>query len=101
MQMHAIEYAVQLYKCERSCFYFLHAFADEVYGPFKKNQGDSFENQKNAIQKTVEKSLQELVEKLKKKEHNPKHTYKAIASFESLVDAVNDFVIQKNIDFES
>ncbi len=49
--MHAIEYALQLYKCERTNFYFLHAYADEVYGPFKKNGGESIEVQKKTIGK--------------------------------------------------
>ena len=96
--MHAIDYALDLYKCERTNFYFLHAYADEVYGPFRKNNGDSFEEQKKMIQKNVDRSLEELVEKLKKQEHNPKHSYEAISSFDSLVDAVNDFVNEINID---
>ncbi|SDE44189.1 Universal stress protein family protein [Pricia antarctica] len=32
--MHAIDYALDLYKCERINFYFLHAFADKAYGSF-------------------------------------------------------------------
>ncbi len=96
--MHAIDYALSLYKCERTNFYFLHAYADEVYGPFKKNKGHSFEEQKSKVQQNVDKLLQELVEKLKKREHNPKHYYEGISVFESLVDAVNDFVNQINID---
>ncbi|WP_047414630.1 universal stress protein [Cellulophaga sp. Hel_I_12] len=96
--LHAIQYAIQLYKCEETNFYFLHAFADEVYGPFKKPNGDSFKEQKETVQKNSEYVLKELVEKITLKEHNPKHTYKAIAVFESLVDAVNDFADEQNID---
>lgn len=96
--MHAIAYALRLYKCERTTFYFLHAYADEVYGPFRKNNGASLEEQKKTIQKNVEKLLQGLVEKLKEKEQNPKHSYETVSSFESLVDAVNDFANQINID---
>lgn len=96
--LHAIDYALDLYKCERTNFYFLHAYADEVYGPFKKNNGDSFEEQKKTIQKNVDKVLQDLVEKLKEQKHNPKHTYEAVSAFESLVDAVNNFANQINVD---
>tara|TARA_R110000868_G_scaffold126481_5_gene333577 strand:+ start:59 stop:904 length:846 start_codon:yes stop_codon:yes gene_type:complete len=96
--MHAINYALQLYKCERTNFYFLHAFADEVYGPFKKNDGASFEQQKETIKKNTDQSLQDLIKKINEKEHNPKHTYKALAVFESLVDAVNDFANEINVD---
>lgn len=96
--MHAIIYAMQLYKCERSNFYFLHAYADEVYGPFKKNGGKSIEEQKTAIRKNVDKSLKKLVEELTNKYHNPKHNFETLSAFESLVDAVNDFANQTNVD---
>ena len=39
--MHAIDDALDLYKCERTNFYFLHVFADEVYTPFEKNSETS------------------------------------------------------------
>ena len=96
--MHAIAYALQLYKCERTNFYFLHAYADEVYGPFKKNGGRSLEEQKKNVKKNVDESLNKLVEKLAKKYHNPKHEFETVAAFESLVDAVNDFANQINVD---
>lgn len=96
--IHAIDYALNLYKCERTNFYFLHAFADEVYGPSKIDNSASFEEQKSTIEKNVDKTINELIKKLRKREHNPKHTYQALSVFESLVDAVNDFVNQINVD---
>lgn len=96
--LHAIEYAMNLYKCERTNFYFLHAYADEVYGPFKNNHGDSFEQQRETAKKNADTSLKELIGKLEEKWHNPKHSYKAISAFDSLVDAVNDFVNEINVD---
>lgn len=95
---HAINYALQLYKCERTHFYFLHAYADEVYGPFKKNGNQSFEEQKKTIHENVETSLKKIVDELTRKHHNPKHVYEGISAFESLVDAVNDFANQINVD---
>ncbi|MFT5736656.1 MAG: nucleotide-binding universal stress UspA family protein [Maribacter sp.] len=96
--MHALNYALQLYKCERSHFYFLHAYADEVYGPFKNNGGVSMEQQKKTIQNNVDESLKKLVQEVIKKYHNPKHIFEVVSSFESLVDAVNDFANQINVD---
>lgn len=96
---HAIHYAMQLYKCKRTHFYFLHAYADEVYGPFKKNSESSIEEQKKSIQRKVNESLKVLVDSCKEKYHNPKHIFEGVSSFESLVDAVNDFANQKNVDF--
>ncbi|SDE34714.1 Nucleotide-binding universal stress protein, UspA family [Pricia antarctica] len=95
--MHAIDYALKLYKCERTNFYFLHAFADEVYGPFKKRDA-SFEEQNATVKNNVEKKLDELVETVKQKQQNPKHAFESLSAFESLVDAVNDFANQVNVD---
>ncbi len=96
--MQAIAYAMNLYKCERVHFYFLHAYADEVYGPFKNGNGNSIKKQKKEIQNATDSLLKELVETVQEKWHNPKHLYEHISAFESLVDAVNDFVNQINVD---
>jgi nucleotide-binding universal stress UspA family protein len=96
--MHAIKYAIQLYKCERTNFYFLHDYADEVYGPFKKNGSKSIEEQKEITRIKVNQSLKKTIDELTKKYHNPKHSFEAVSSFESLVDAVNDFANQINVD---
>jgi nucleotide-binding universal stress UspA family protein len=76
----------------------LHAYADEVYGPFKKANTASFESQKESTRKNSKEILEKLVDRIKEEEHNPKHQYEYITSFDSLVDGVNDFVIAKNID---
>lgn len=96
--LHAINYAVQLYKCERTRFYFLHAYADEVYGPFKKNSDESVDKQRKIIQKKADESLKKIIGELVNKHHNPKHTFESICAFESLVDAVNDFSNQIDVD---
>jgi nucleotide-binding universal stress UspA family protein len=95
---HAISYALNLFKCERTNFYFIHAYADEVYGPFHNINSDSFEVEKQAIEKSSENELSKLIKEIKERTQNPLHHYEAITSFESLVDAVNNFVNIKNID---
>ena len=95
---HAIKYAIQLYKCERTNFYFLHAYADEIYGPFKENGGKSIEEQKEITRKNVDQSLKNTITELTEKYHNPKHSFKTVSTFESLVDAVNDLANQINVD---
>ncbi|MCM4173299.1 universal stress protein [Arenibacter sp. TNZ] len=95
---HAIDYALNLYKCERANFYFLHAYADEVYGPYKTNGESTFEHQKETLKNNIDKSLQDLTQNLAAREHNPKHTYKTLSVFDTLVDAVNDWVNKINVD---
>lgn len=96
--MHAIKYALELYKCERTNFYFLHAYADEVYGPFKNNGGNSIEEQKKITRNYVDETLKKLITDLTKTYHNPKHHFEFISSFEALVDAINTVVNEINID---
>lgn len=94
----AISYALSLFKCERTNFYFLHAFADEVYGPFHQKESVSFETEKESTQKKANDLLDKLVADIIKEKHNPKHRYESITVFDALVDGVNDFVNEKNID---
>jgi len=50
---HAIAYAINIFKCERANFYFLHAYADEVYGPFHNFDKEAFGNKDKFIQKAL------------------------------------------------
>ncbi|TDT40487.1 nucleotide-binding universal stress UspA family protein [Maribacter spongiicola] len=95
---HAIAYALNVFKCERTNFYFIHAYADEVYGPYHNVDKETFDKQKNSIADESEKKLNKLVIDTQTKTHNPLHKYEGISSFESLVDAINDFADSKNID---
>ena len=45
--LHALQYAQELYKCERACFFVLHAYADEVYGEFKNVDQDKLDELKD------------------------------------------------------
>ncbi len=96
--MQAIEYALQLYKCENANFYFLHAYADEVYGPFKNTNGKSLEKQKEKTRQESDKRMKALLTKITDPVSNPKHQYNIVLSFEPLVDAINDVVNEINID---
>ncbi|MFS4467877.1 universal stress protein [Maribacter sp. 2210JD10-5] len=96
--MHAIRYAINLFKCERAQFYFLHAYADEVYGPFKSNTKIDIDAEKKRIKKETKIKLDKLLEQITGVPPNPKHTYECVDSFDSLVDSVNDFVNEINID---
>jgi nucleotide-binding universal stress UspA family protein len=96
--LHAIRYAKNLYKCERSRFYLLHAYADEVYGPFKVNGKINMEAQKAKVLKETEIKLDNLIKEITDTPPNPLHTFESISAFDPLVDAVNDFVNKVNID---
>ncbi|SIR21639.1 universal stress protein [Maribacter ulvicola] len=95
---HAISYALNVFKCERTNFYFIHAYADDVYGPYHNVDAETFDKQKKMIADAAENKLNELVTETQTKTHNPLHKYEAVCAFESLVDAINNFADSKNID---
>lgn len=96
--MHAVQYASDLFKCERTQFYFLHAYADEVYGPYKTNTEINIDIEKEKLEKESNKKLDALIQEITDIPPNPRHTFKSFSVFDSLVDAVNDFVNEYNID---
>lgn len=96
--LHAIKYALELFKCERSRFYFLHAYADEVYGPFTTKGKMDLEDEKEKVKKVTKERLANTIAEVSGLPPNPRHTYKAVSAFDSLVDAVNDTVNEMNID---
>ena len=96
--VNAIEFALELFKCERVHFYFMYAYADELYEISHDKEDDYFKQQKKKIIQVSNKKLSELISRIQREKHNPKHQFEKISVFESLVDGVNDFVNKKDID---
>lgn len=96
--LHAIQYAQNLYKCERVTFYILHAYGDEVYGPFGTNESLDIKTEKARIKKETITRLNTIVKEITWDPPNPKHTFEITSSFDPLVDAINDFANEINID---
>ncbi len=95
---HAIDYAVNLLKCERTHFYLLHAYSDELYASAVKEDEDSFEKLKEKIHKKTKLQLKDMIREVMDREGNPKHKFQSLSANDSLVDAVNDYVNQINTD---
>ena len=96
--MHAVQYALDLFKCEKAQFYFLHAYADEVYGPFQANSEIDVEVEIEKTKIETKKKLDALIQEITDVPPNPRHTYEIVNANDSLVDAVKDFVNEINID---
>ncbi len=96
--LHALQYAQELYKCERSCFFILHAYMDEVYGEYKTASPEDLEARKQIKKEESEKQLDHLVGTVLGNPPNPLHNFETVAVFDSLVDGINDFVNEMNID---
>lgn len=96
--LHALQYAQELYKCERACFFVLHSYAEEVYGEYGTTPQEEVDRLKKEKKEQTEKKLDQMLEPIIGIPPNPLHNFEAIASFDSLVDGINDVVDDMNID---
>ncbi|MBO6828607.1 MULTISPECIES: universal stress protein [unclassified Flagellimonas] len=96
--LHALTYAKELYKCERACFFVLHAYGEEVYGHYKTTPKEELEKMKEEKREETQKKLDALIDLVVGEPPNPLHNFETVAKLDNLVDAVNDFVDEMNID---
>ena len=96
--MNAIKYAMELFKYDRSEFLIMHAFADEVYENNLDWSKALFEEYKEKVKERSDKELQKVLSEMLKCSPNPRHEYKFVSVFGSLVDEANDLVDKENMD---
>ena len=96
--MNAIKYALELFKYERSEFYFMHAYEDEVYNDKALSTRDTFEGVLRVVSKKSQNRLEDLLKIVKEISPNPRHNYNIISAYNSLVDEADIIVDGKNID---
>lgn len=96
--MNAIRYAVELFKYEKSEFLIFHSYADEVYDHNTLVSRLIFEELKKEIHQNSDEELAKILSVLHKVSPNPRHEYKTLSIFGTLVDEANDLVDQENID---
>ena len=96
--MNAIKYALEIFKYERSEFYFMHAYEDEVYNDKGLSTRDNFEDVLRVVSKNSQNNLEDLLKIVKEISPNPRHNYNIISAYNSLVDEADLIVDGKNID---
>ena len=96
--MNAIKYALEIFKYERSEFYFMHAYEDEVYNDKGLSTRDNFEDVLRVVSKNSQNNLEDLLKIVKEISPNPRHNYNIISAYNSLVDEADIIVDGKNID---
>lgn len=94
----ALKYACQVFKYEKIEFLIMHTYADEVYEQDIKSQQSFLEELKETTLRYSEEQLKKVLHDIKLYSPNPKHKYKTEAAFGSLVDEVNEWVNQENMD---
>ncbi|MEN8787983.1 MAG: universal stress protein [Flavobacteriaceae bacterium] len=94
----ALKYACQVFKYERSEFYILHAYADEVYRRDTVVKRSFLDEIKEVSYQKSQQSLKETFDRIQDYSPNPKHKFNLISAFGTLTDEINDLVNTENID---
>jgi len=96
--LHALKYAQAVYKCDRVCFFILHAYGDEVYAAHNADLDSDLGLIKREIRQRAEQELDQLLDSVIGLPPNPLHNFELIATMDSLVDGVNGLVEEMNMD---
>lgn len=96
--MNALKYAVELFKYDRSEFYIMHAYQDDIYADESKLIQDNLKTVTTSVSKESQKELEKTVEVIKGISPNPRHTFNIISANNLLVDEADKIVDEQNID---
>lgn len=96
--LNALKYAVQLFKYEKSQFFLLHAYADEVFNSSDNISREFLEEQKRKVKQRVDKDLNDLRSGILELFPNPQHEFHPVSAFGLLIDEVNDLAERENAD---
>ena len=94
----ALQYAAELFKYERTEFYVLHAYSDEVYDFDGAITSEFLEEYKETVRDKCDRELKNTLDKIQQQYSNPKHSYHSISAFGLLIDEVNDLAEKENAD---
>src|SRR5690606_13893685 len=86
----ALKYAAQLFKHEKSEFFLLHAYADEVFNSSENISREFLEEQKAKVKQRVDKDLDDLRSRILELFPNSQHEFIPVSAFGLLIDEVND-----------
>ena len=96
--MNAIRHALEIFKYERSEYFIVHAFADEVYEQNSVMSRALFDELKEKACEKSDEALEKVLEEIRTISPNPRHTYEKRSVFGSLVDVANELADKLDID---
>lgn len=94
----ALKFAAELFKHEKSEFYVLHAYADEVYNSVGSLDEETLKDTREKVKQNSDKELETIITRIKDLFSNPRHNFHSSSAFGLLVDEVNDLAEQENAD---
>lgn len=96
--VNAIKYALEFFKYQKTQFYFMHAYQNELYDHESLTSREVFDELLATIKKDSEENLQNLLDKVKEISPNPRFEYHTISANNTLVEEANNISELKNID---
>jgi nucleotide-binding universal stress UspA family protein len=96
--MNAIKYAMELFKYDRTDFYIMHAYGDDLYSSSTGADRTELNLAKEEALKQSNAQLQEVIKKMKEIAPNPRHKYFPVSVFGALVDEANEIAELENAD---
>ena len=94
----ALKFAAELFKYDKTEFFIVHAYADQVYEHEEVTDKESLEKIKKTIAEDSEEKLNKTREDILHLFPNPRHHFHTQAGFGLLIDEVNDLVENENAD---
>ena len=96
--MNALKFASELFKYDKSEFFIMNAYQDEIYTNKMVVDSKIIDEVTEIISKKSQNELDKILKLIKEVSPNPRHTYNTISSNSLLVDAANKIVNDENID---
>ena len=96
--MNAIKYAMELFKYDRTDFFIMHAYGDDLYSGKDGMDRESLNVAREDAMKKTNSDLEKVIDHMKEISPNPRHNYFPISVFGALVDEANEIAELENVD---
>lgn len=96
--LNALDYALELFKYDKSEFYIMHAYQDDIYADNSLLTRETLEEVTRIISDKSQLQLENILNHVNKVSPNPRHTYDIVSSSSNLIDETDKIVNEENID---
>ncbi|WP_243472718.1 universal stress protein [Winogradskyella sp. MH6] len=96
--MNALKYASELFKYDKSRFFIMHAYQDEIFEDEELIKEETLVKVTKRIADKSQSNLEKVLDEIKKISPNPRHSYAIISANNMLVDEADKIVDEENID---
>lgn len=94
----ALKYAIDLFKYDKSEFFIMHAYQDDIYSNKYKVSRTTLVKVTKKVANSSQKQLEALLQNIKQISPNPKHAYNIISANNILVDEAEIIADKESID---